>query len=461
MGYHVYDYTLDLLPRILVEGSSVELVNVVPPQITGTRYIGDTLTCSSGIWTPSSGVTFTYQWYRGASPIGGATANTHVIVEADVGEDITCVVEAAIAVDLASAAVSNTAYAPPVNTVAPLVSGSAEKGSTLSCTTGTWTGTATITYAYQWTRTQVPISGATSSTYVSQAADIGYVVDCLVTADNGAPGTVTTASSNGITVTVVAPVNTVAPAVTGDAVEGSTLTCSNGTWTGTATITFTKAWRKNGVANGSTGNTYVTVNGDVGSAIDCLVTADNDASGTVSADSNDITVTAIPPAVTFDSSNNFGGTATFSNGDKTVTCTSENIVLGTVGRNDVKRFFQLSCANNYANGSVGLRLSGAPLNLASGLPGDTARRGCFADGTRVGILFNPATGERTIYNGVTLWDGPSIMSTWVNSSSIFFPAYETIDHFTTAPVATAYFKDADIDANGHTIMTATSAIPWE
>ncbi|NBT87226.1 MAG: DUF932 domain-containing protein, partial [Flavobacteriaceae bacterium] len=56
----------------------------------------------------------------------------------------------------------------PVNTVAPVVSGTAATGETLSCTTGTWINSPT-SYAYQWYRNNTTsIGGATSSTYVVQ-----------------------------------------------------------------------------------------------------------------------------------------------------------------------------------------------------------------------------------------------------------------------------------------------------
>lgn len=73
----------------------------------------------------------------------------------------------------------------PVNTGPPVISGSAAVGSTLSCTTGTWTNSPT-SYAYQWLRDGDPISGATSSTYQLQQADEGEMVSCVVTATNAA-----------------------------------------------------------------------------------------------------------------------------------------------------------------------------------------------------------------------------------------------------------------------------------
>ena len=55
---------------------------------------------------------------------------------------------------------------PPVNTVLPGITGTTAAGQTLTATQGTWTGTAPITYAYQWQRctgaTCVNIGGATA-----------------------------------------------------------------------------------------------------------------------------------------------------------------------------------------------------------------------------------------------------------------------------------------------------------
>lgn len=90
------------------------------------------------------------------------------------------------------------------NSVIPAISGTAEIGETLTCSTGTWAGSASRTYAYQWTRDTVDISGATSSTYDLVAADDQTDVACDVTADDGF--TQVTASANAVAVTYPAPV---------------------------------------------------------------------------------------------------------------------------------------------------------------------------------------------------------------------------------------------------------------
>lgn len=72
----------------------------------------------------------------------------------------------------------------PVNTVAPALSGTAQEGQTLTCSTGTWTGTPTITYSYQWKRNGSNIGSATNSTYTLVTADVSQSITCEVTATN-------------------------------------------------------------------------------------------------------------------------------------------------------------------------------------------------------------------------------------------------------------------------------------
>lgn len=87
-----------------------------------------------------------------------------------------------------------------------------------------------------------------------------------------------------------APINTVAPALSGTAQEGQTLTCSTGTWSGSPTYTY--QWKRNGNNIGSaTNSTYILVTADVGQSIKCTVTATN-FSGSANADSNTVTPTS-------------------------------------------------------------------------------------------------------------------------------------------------------------------------
>lgn len=80
---------------------------------------------------------------------------------------------------------AGSAGTPPFNTVHPVISGSAAVGSTLTTTTGTWTGDATITFDYQW-RSGGSSVGRNQNTYVPVTADIGNTITVTVIATDGA-----------------------------------------------------------------------------------------------------------------------------------------------------------------------------------------------------------------------------------------------------------------------------------
>lgn len=86
---------------------------------------------------------------------------------------------------------------PPVNSVAPALSGTAQEGQTLTCSTGTWSGSPT--YTYQWKRNGNDITSATNSTYTLVTADVGTSIKCTVTATNFTGSA--TADSNTVTPT--------------------------------------------------------------------------------------------------------------------------------------------------------------------------------------------------------------------------------------------------------------------
>jgi len=135
-------------------------------------------------------------------------------------------------------------------------------------------------------------------------------------ANMSTPQTITVTVLNDTSEVLTAPVNTLAPAVTGTLIQGQILSCSTGTWTGTAPITYARQWYQalddgsGGILTdgsgkplgdpivGATSATYTLVAGDVGDFIFCIVTATN-AAGSGTAHSN-VTATPIaPPAVTY------------------------------------------------------------------------------------------------------------------------------------------------------------------
>ena len=268
-------------------------VNTVAPTVSpsGTQITGTVITASVGTWTGTPTITYEYRWTRNGSPISGAVNSTYTIQAADDGTTIRCEVRGTNAYATSSFVPSSNSVSAvnaiaPVNTVAPVISGSTTLGSTLTSTTGTWTGIPTPTYSYQWKRNGSNIGGATASTYVTTLADSSANITCDVTATN--TGGSVTAGSNTITLPSYAPVNTVLPVVSGTAVVGQTLSTTNGTWTNSPS-TFAYQWFRGATPIGTNSANYTLVQADAGntSNITCRVTATNSA-GSTNATSNTI-----------------------------------------------------------------------------------------------------------------------------------------------------------------------------
>ena len=203
----------------------------------------------------------------------------------------------AVGASLWSGAARAVVQTAPSNTAEPVISGSTTEGATLSASTGSWTGTAPISYAYQWVRCPTSggksdgsdcaaVGGATTSAYVLTAGDVGKRMRVRVTASN-ADGSATVASNPTVTIQSAGsgrPRNTRLPSVSGNLTPGSTLRGDPGTWTGTQPITFSFRWlRCDGGGNdcvelsGQTNDAYTLQDGDVGHTIRFRVTARNSA----------------------------------------------------------------------------------------------------------------------------------------------------------------------------------------
>jgi len=294
--------------------------NTAPPTIAGTAQQGDTLTASSGSWSGATPMSFTYDWRRcnskGAScaSISGAVGQTYVLTPADVGHTLRVDVTAKNGGGSASALSAPTqtvvAADAPVSTSPPAVSGTAREGSTLSGSAGSWKGTAPISYAYQWLRCDprgtscYGIGGASHETYTLVHADVGHSLRLRVTASNQAgESEALSAPTAAVAARGTAPANTGLPSVAGSALQGRTLTASNGRWSGTGPISFSYAWQRCdqngggcGTISGATSSRYVLTAEDVSHRVRVLVTARNDA-GSATAASPPSALVQGPPVV--------------------------------------------------------------------------------------------------------------------------------------------------------------------
>ena len=175
---------------------------------TATGTTTATLTFSAPAF--DGGVTITS--YTATSSPGGITSTlnqsgggTFNITGLSPGTAYTFSVTATNAIGTsASSGASNsiTTYSVPANTVAPVVSGTAQFGQTLSTTNGTWTGVPSPSFSYQWQRAGSNIGGATGSTYQLVSADVGNAIRCVVTATNVAGSS--SANSNATSAVVAA-----------------------------------------------------------------------------------------------------------------------------------------------------------------------------------------------------------------------------------------------------------------
>ncbi len=115
-------------------------VNTGLPVISGTVQQGKMLSTTNGSWT-GSGLSYAYQWRQcntageACTNISGATASGYTLQASDVGKTIRVVVTASNtggATPATSAKTATVLIEAPVNTVLPLVTGTAQQGQTLS-----------------------------------------------------------------------------------------------------------------------------------------------------------------------------------------------------------------------------------------------------------------------------------------------------------------------------------------
>jgi hypothetical protein len=200
---------------------------------------------------------------------------------------------------LAAPGAASTRATPPTNTTPPSISGAAVEGSTLTASSGTWSGDPQPTFTYRWKRCDQDgascddIATAVDQTYVVASSDVGHRLRVEVTAGNdGGTAAALSDPTSVVVATATMPSNSSPPVVTGSAQEGQTLSTSDGSWTGTPTPTFTYAWERCNSSGsscatigGQTGKTYALTARDVGSTVRSAVTANN-AAGSATARSN-------------------------------------------------------------------------------------------------------------------------------------------------------------------------------
>ncbi|HEY0277811.1 MAG TPA: DUF2341 domain-containing protein [Solirubrobacterales bacterium] len=287
----------------VAEAPSHPVGHLGTPTMSGTARVGETVTASSGEWSPAA--TPAYQWFLDGDPIAGATGSTYAIAPGDAGHQLSVEVteepagvgpETALS---AAAEVQAATFAPGTATIG----GTAAVGSTLSASPGDWSPTpAQVTY--QWLRDGAPIAGATSATYAVTAGDAGHAIG--VTVRVASPG-FEAASATSATVLIPTPAPALPvggtttkngaggkrkpapanlsivkkPRIVGAGKVGGKLTASSGSWNvKPASVSY--QWLRGGKAiKGATHPTYKVTKADAGATLSVKVTASAPGSGKV------------------------------------------------------------------------------------------------------------------------------------------------------------------------------------
>ncbi len=303
------------------------------PAISGTARAGETLTAAKDTIADADGLPatfpddYTLQWVRvdadGTNPVNiGTDSGTYALVAADVGKKIKVEVsfqdddgnDEEVTSEPYPSGTATVAAANNPATGAPAISGTARAGETLTAAKDTIAdadglpATFPDDYTLQWVRVDAdgtnPVNiGTDSGTYALVAADVGKKIKVEVSFqdDDGNDEEVTSEPYPSGTATVAAANNpaTGAPAISGTARAGETLTAAKDTIAdadglpATFPDDYTLQWVRvdadgtNPVNIGTDSGTYALVAADVGKKIKVEVSFQDD-------DGNDEEVTSEP-----------------------------------------------------------------------------------------------------------------------------------------------------------------------
>ena len=154
------------------------------PSVSGSLVAGQTLTASTGSWSPTP--RFTYQWLSNNAAIRRATGATYVLTSAEIGKSISVRIIATLSGFTTTTVTSSptafvTAGLSFTSSPNPTISGTPAIGQTLTANPGSWSPEPT--YSYQWLSNGRAISGATASTFLVASSYAGRSITVQVTAN--------------------------------------------------------------------------------------------------------------------------------------------------------------------------------------------------------------------------------------------------------------------------------------
>ena len=161
---------------------------IVLPTISGIKTQGETLTIdTSNITNIEDTAIFSYQWFRGDSPLAGAVSSTYQLTQEDIGFPISATVGytdknhiGQFVTSLPTSTVININEL-PTGSIA-LNSYYPPEGKVLTVDTSSIVDPDGIgPFSYQWHRQGSPIAGATESSYTLSQLDVGSAISVSVT----------------------------------------------------------------------------------------------------------------------------------------------------------------------------------------------------------------------------------------------------------------------------------------
>jgi hypothetical protein len=268
--------------------SSVPILVVKPAlaaaSITGQARVGVQLV---GGPLAESSATVSYRWLADGKIIPGATQSTYTPVPSNHKKSITLKTTVTqegfpvtVTTSLAKIVLGGLITKPSIT-----VSGTARTGNRLTMNTAT---PALTTATYQWLRNGKLIAGATKSVYTLQSADYKNSVSAKVTLTRAGYNT-TSNTSSAIKIGIGELTRTPDPRILGTPSVNSTLAGRIGTWDSGVIITY--QWLRDGVnISKATGKNYRLTTADRKAEIVLRVRATKTGFGTVTIDSNALTV---------------------------------------------------------------------------------------------------------------------------------------------------------------------------
>lgn len=236
--------------------------NLRRPTVSGTARVGMRLTGEPGEWSEPHDRPLDFYWYRcEADDLEGKHCKQihdpaefgrrYTVRREDAGYRIKFIVVAANdgVVTGASAELTDVVpLNPPVNTVAPKITGLQRLGETLTANRGTWTADREIELRHWWTRCDADgehcqtVDGSENDrTYKVGRADLGFTLKLRVRAETE-EGVAEAWSERTSKITEQPPKPLANPSISGTPRVDRTLTADLGVWTSAWNVRFNVRW---------------------------------------------------------------------------------------------------------------------------------------------------------------------------------------------------------------------------